>query len=242
MPIVFFSDIDDTLIQSKKKCLDEPKLTARAVDLQGKSSSYSTQQQQLLIDMCNEHIFIPVTGRNKAATDRVNLNNSSFQVIDHGAIILNSQGELDLGWSKILQAQAAQWQVILEKYLQEIKQCVASKQLAVRSKMITDFGYACYVSVKGSEESLSQLLPITERFAKQGENARVHFNATNMALLPPFACKKRAVLYLKEHFLALDSATLFIGLGDSNSDLDFMHTCHFQMIPQHSQISREKLQ
>lgn len=242
MPIVFFSDIDDTLIQSKKKCSNEDNLTANAVDAQGHSSSYSTPEQQLLIDLCNEHTLVPVTGRNKAATDRLSLNHHSFQIIDHGAIVLNEQGAIDPSWAKILDAQALPWRAILESYLLQIKQLIAQQQLCLRCKLITDFGYACYLSIKGPEKDLAKLSPLTETFCALESHARVHLNLTNMALLPPFACKKRAVLHVKAIFLKRNRETLFIGLGDSTSDLDFMHSCHFQMIPQNSQISREKLQ
>ncbi|EPJ46527.1 MAG: hypothetical protein OFPI_04700 [Osedax symbiont Rs2] len=241
MPIVFFSDIDDTLIQTQKKCLNEPELTTSAVDANGNPSSYSTPAQQLLINMCKEHIFIPVTGRNKAALDRVSINTNTFQVIDHGAIVLNESGDIDTEWATMLTKQSTDWQNILEDYLQQVQYIVAKKSLALRCRIIFDFGFACYISIKGDPRDLTELAAICQKFSALADNARVHTNGNNMALLPPFACKKLAVNYLKQHYLKLNSATLFIGLGDSNSDLPFMQACHFQMIPPKSQISADKL-
>ncbi|MEH6444921.1 MAG: HAD family hydrolase [Oceanospirillaceae bacterium] len=241
MPIVFFSDIDDSLIQTKRKCLDEPILTTTAVDKEGVAASFSTPAQQQLINLCNEHIFIPVTGRNKAALDRVSIEHSSFQVIDHGAIVLNAQGELDQGWSKILADQTAQWLPVLTDYVEQVQQAISEHKLALRCRIISDFDIACYISIKGEQADLTKLAQISERFSALDDNARVHINGDNMALLPPYACKKRAVNFLKQHFLAEDQQTLFVGIGDSDSDLAFMQACHFQMIPQKSQISAGKL-
>ncbi|MFT5707215.1 MAG: hydroxymethylpyrimidine pyrophosphatase-like HAD family hydrolase [Oceanospirillaceae bacterium] len=241
MPIVFFSDIDDSLIQTKRKCLDEPVLTTTAVDKEGLAASFSTPAQQLLINLCNEHIFIPVTGRNKAALDRVSIAHSSFQVIDHGAIVLNAQGELDKGWLNILADQTAQWRPVLTDYVDQVQQVISEQKLALRCRIISDFGIACYISIKGEQADLTKLAQISERFSTLDENARVHINGDNMALLPPYACKKSAVNYLKQHFLADNQQTLFVGIGDSDSDLAFMQACHFQMIPQKSQISEGRL-
>ena len=241
MPIVFFSDIDDTLIQTQKKCLNEVKLTTNAVDANGQPSSFSTPAQQQLINMCNEHIFIPVTGRNKAALDRVSISTNGFQVIDHGAIVLNEKGDMDEQWATILTEQSLDWHNILEDHLKQVQHIVAKKSLALRCRIIFDFGFACYISIKGNPLDLVKLDEICQNFCAIADNARVHTNGDNMALLPPFACKKLAVNYLKQNYLTINSETLFIGLGDSNSDLPFMQECHFQMIPPKSQISADKL-
>jgi hypothetical protein len=241
MPIVFFSDIDDSLIQTKRKCLDEPVLTTTAVDKEGLAASFSTPAQQLLINLCNEHVFIPVTGRNKAALDRVTIEHSSFQVIDHGAIILNAQGELDGCWAAILADQTAQWESLLIDYVNQVQQMIDEQALALRCRIISDFDIACYISIKGEQTDLAKLAQIGSRFSALDDNARVHINGDNMALLPPYACKKRAVEFLKQRFLVNDQQSLFVGIGDSDSDLAFMQACHFQMIPQKSQITAGKL-
>lgn len=238
MAIVFFSDIDDTLIQRKKNY--QPPISSD-VELPTVSSSYSTPAQQSLINLCNEQVFIPVTGRNKAAIDRLSIMMNSFKVIDHGAIILNENDEIDPDWQKILLKESDSWQHILADYAARIIQFIKDKSLALRCKLISDFGFACYVSIKGSYDELLKLSAITDQFSVLADNARVHLNGSNMALLPPFACKKRAVEFLQQYFLAQAQDTLFVGLGDSNSDLAFMQTCHFQMIPQHSQINTENL-
>lgn len=238
MAIVFFSDIDDTLIQRKKNY--QPPISS-AADVPTVSSSYSTAVQQSLINLCNEQVFIPVTGRNKAAIDRLSIAMTSFKVIDHGAIILNKDDEIDPLWQQILMKESDSWQSVLEDYAAKIVALINEEKLALRCKVISDFGVVCYVSIKGKYDELLKLSEISDQFNALADNARVHLNDSNMALLPPFACKKRAVEFLQKYYTAQAKDTLFVGMGDSNSDLAFMQTCHFQMIPQHSQINMENL-
>jgi hydroxymethylpyrimidine pyrophosphatase-like HAD family hydrolase len=238
MAIVFFSDIDDTLIQRKKNYRLPVTNDANVPTV---STSYSTAVQKSLINLCNEQIFIPVTGRNKAAIDRLSIAMTSFKVIDHGAIILNENDEVDPLWQQMLVKESGSWQGVLEDYSARILKFIDEKGLELRCKLISDFGFACYVSIKGRYDELLKLSAITDQFSALANNARVHINDSNMALLPPFACKKRAVEFLQQYFIAQAKDTLFVGMGDSNSDLAFMQTCHFQMIPQHSQINTENL-
>ena len=241
MPIVFFSDIDDSLIQTKRKCPQQTPLITTAVDKEGIPASFSTPAQELLINLCNEHIFIPVTGRNKAALDRVSIEHCSYQVIDHGAIVLNAQGELDEQWSKMIAQPANDWLPILNDYVERVQNAITQQGLGLRCRIISDLGIACYISIKGVPDDLKKIAGISDQFSALDTQARVHINGDNMALLPPYASKQQAVNYLKQLFLAQDNKTLLVGIGDSDSDLPFMQECYFQMIPQKSQISAGKL-
>lgn len=242
MTIIVFSDIDDTLIQSKRKCLDIDIAQVTATNKDSKSSSFSTIEQLHLYNWFNNENLIPVTGRGKEAFERISLSFNSYKVINHGAIILNKENVLDEEWNTLIKRETQRWGRVLQQYFQELLDFIDQRKLVLRCRLVDEFGYKCYISIKGNHNDLLKLSTITERFLALPDNTRLHFNDQNMALLPPYACKKRAVEFLQEKHRKADPNTLFIGVGDSNSDLNFMSSCHFQMLPTNSQINREKLQ
>lgn len=241
MPIVLFSDIDDTLIQTKTKCPNGALLEVGGLDKMGEPLSYITEQQRKLITQFEQHEFIPVTGRNKSALDRVTIPFNSFKVVDHGAIVLDANDELLADWVTFIDKLSLVWQPILERFNETINTYIKEHKLSLRCHIISDFDFPCYISIKGETEHLARLKSFAEEFCSLGDNAREHVNGHNMALLPPYACKKKAVEFLKQHYLALEPSTLFIAAGDSSSDLPYMNECHFSIIPSTSQITQEKL-
>ena len=241
MPIVLFSDIDDTLIQTKAKCPEGALLAVGGVDRAGKPLSYITEQQRQLITQFEQHEFIPVTGRNKNALDRVAIHFKSFKVVDHGAIVLDANDELVSDWIASIGNLSQVWRPILERFNEAINVYIKENKLSLRCHIISDFNFPCYISIKGESGHLLQLKPFADEFCSLGDHARQHINDRNMALLPPYACKKKAVEFLQQHYLAQQPNTLFIAAGDSCSDLPYMNECHFSLIPGTSQITQEKL-
>ncbi len=116
-----------------------------------------------------------------------------------------------------------------------VEQRIARDKLALRCRVIEDQGLPVYVSIKGDEDLLAQLETSVEE-VWSSPPGQIHRNGHNMALLPPFANKERAVSYLMQHFRKTHACPLFIGLGDSLSDLPFMRLCHFAITPHASQI------
>jgi predicted mannosyl-3-phosphoglycerate phosphatase (HAD superfamily) len=57
-----------------------------------------------------------------------------------------------------------------------------------------------------------------------------------MALLPPFADKEKAVAFLMRRIRDTVLNPLFLGLGDSITDLPFLRLCHYAITPRGSQI------
>ncbi|MGB1237464.1 MAG: hypothetical protein ACPG4U_04585 [Pseudomonadales bacterium] len=242
MSIVVFTDIDDTLIQTERKCPQGEPLAVTAVDKQGAPASFSTPAQQCFFDWSAAQHLIPVTGRNKQALDRVALNFTSYKVIDHGAIVLDQNDLPDPQWMDAIRAQSERWQGILQDYLARVAQQIETQKLSLRCRIISDYEVPCYISIKGEPGDLLKLKTLGEDFAALEDNARVHVNGNNMALLAPYSCKKRAVEFIQQRLVERERAVLFIGAGDSSSDLPFMQACHFQVIPSTSQITREQLQ
>lgn len=98
-----------------------------------------------------------------------------------------------------------------------------------------------YLSVKGPRARLAELA-LTYR--AQWRDGVIHHNDRNLAFLPSYASKERAVAHLMAIIEArLNSAgreALFIGVGDSVSDLPFMKRCHFALTPRDGQIQEER--
>lgn len=241
MSIVVFADIDDTLIQAKNPHPSNAALDNHHFAGGRKSSSFATVQQQKLIALFAAHEFIPVTGRSAAALERLDITFSGFKVVDHGAIILDQHNQVLKGWQVLLDEYSQPWGALLQRFNTDINALIKKNKLPLRCRLISDFDIPCYLSVKGEPDAMAALEELGTAFCQSAAHARVHRNGSNMAFLPPYACKKAAVEFLKKQYLAQDEDTLFLGVGDSHSDLPYMQSCHFLMMPATSQIDKEKL-
>lgn len=204
------------------------------MDRQGNPLSFFSKAQCGLLDLLQQATLIPVTGRNTSALQRVHLNFVSYRITGHGAMISDATGEPVEEWLVLNQADYQTWQESMEVTVEWVQQKISREKLELRCRLIEDQGLPVYVSIKGNENLLAQLeTTLTEIWASPGQ---IHRNGHNMALLPPFANKERAVSYLMQRFRETHSSPLYIGLGDSLSDLPFMRLCHFAITPQASQI------
>ncbi|MCX4029023.1 HAD hydrolase family protein [Endozoicomonas sp. SM1973] len=246
MSLVVFTDIDDTLMQTERKCSVSDKLHPGAVDRDGQVISFYTEKQHRLINLLGDGKLIPVTGRNNAALCRTRFSFNHEIVINHGALVLNHDRTIDNGWLQIIELMLVQWQELLAEWTRQVQAIIDQQQLPLRAKVITDFDISCYVSIKVDnhvnkiEDFYSLLEPIINE-VNGLEEARVHINGRNMALLPPYASKAKAVNYLKQKYQMLDEHTLFVGAGDSLSDIEFMKACDYLVVPQNCQITEQAL-
>ena len=242
-PIFVFADLDDSLFQTRRKCPQHSDLVAAlvtaAVDRQGNPLSYTTPQQRALLELLARAVIIPVTGRNTAALERVHMVFPSYRVTSHGALVMTADGCPDAGWLARIEAQHQEWTAHLQTALTWVERARTVAGLALRCRIIEDHGMPVYISVKGEEAALARLSTDIQE-AWGGEGAQVHRNGENMALLPPFARKEEAVAFVMQQLQETESQLLFIGIGDSATDLPFMRLCHYALIPQKSQI-RETL-
>lgn len=233
--IYIFADLDDSLFQTRPKCPAATVLSAAATGRDGQPLSFFTPEQKALLLLLEQGTLIPVTGRNSEALARVHLPFSSYRITSHGALILTAEGALDEEWLAATGGQRARWRDHLETALTRAERAIARNELALRCRLIEDHGLPVYVSIKGDEAAIQRLAEsLDEIWAEEG--AQVHCNGHNLALLPPFANKERAVRFLMERVGADSSQPLFIGLGDSATDLPFLRLCHYALTPRGSQI------
>jgi len=233
--VYIFTDLDDSLFQTERKCPEKASLFAAAVDRHGQTLSYFTAAQQLLLDLFEQGTVIPVTGRNTTALKRVHLRFNSYRITSHGALILTPEGHPDTAWLGACQAHYSGWAEHLTAASQQIKQWIECSGLALRCRVIEDHNLPVYVSIKGDESDLEQVAAYAGEIWR-GKDVQVHRNGQNMALLPPFASKEKAVEFLMRRFIATEAEPLFLGLGDSITDLPFLRLCHYAITPRGSQI------
>jgi hydroxymethylpyrimidine pyrophosphatase-like HAD family hydrolase len=245
MQIVLFTDIDDTLMQTQRKCppyeVKNGLLRVGAVDRQGQALSYMTQRQQRLFELLrSEALVIPVTGRNLPALKRtcIGFEKSSYRITSHGAMITDHQDTRLPRWPcpSSYQIQQEQIQTILDKVTAFYN---GSKQ-PVRCHLVKELGTPTYVSVKMARctQHKDSFLELEHSLGQEWKNSggRLHINGHNAAFLPPLADKAKAVSFLRERLEEQFGPCLFMGAGDSLSDQPFMAQCDFQLLPTGSQL------
>ncbi len=230
-----FTDLDDTLIQTKRKIPQGAHFSIGATDKMGQSLSFFTQSQRRLLALFEQQnaLIIPVTGRDTAALKRVQYDFHSYAVVSHGAAVLIDH-QLCPHWLTQIQADLSYWAQLLEQNHQEVQQIIQKYQLDARSRVIFDQEIPAYLSIKGEANALATI----KQYNQLRTPFHIHENGRNHALLPPYASKKKAVHYIQQQ-LDVNENDLIIGLGDSLTDLPFMLDCQFSMIPTQSQIARQ---
>jgi len=110
--------------------------------------------------------------------------------------------------------------------------------LDLRVRIVEDYGYPCYLCIKGDTDDLREIQEYN--FGHLADGFFIHINNRNLAFLPPYTSKQRAVVFLKQLYQKEFKGTqMYLGLGDSISDLPFMAECDFQILPSVSQISEK---
>ena len=234
--IYVFSDLDDTLIQTRGKHAQGTALETGAYGQNGMPLSFFSRQQKTLLSLLEQTkaTIIPVTGRSSGALARVNYPFRSYAVVSHGAVVLKPDQSLCDKWLNSLNGERQDWASMLDRANRNILECIKTLDLDARTRVVVDHEVTAYVSVKGTESALTTLEPL----AKENPLLGFHRNIRNLALLPPYASKKRAVEHVKQS-LDIKTDDLILGMGDSMTDLSFICTCHFGVIPTNSQIIRE---
>lgn len=235
--VYVFTDLDDSLFQTRGKCGDGP-LYEAAFDKDGAPLSYHTEGQLALLRLLADATLIPVTGRNVAALRRVrSMHFPWLRVTSHGALVLDADEKILPSWESLLKAELPVWEARFEEALELAQARIAAEGLALRARVIIDQRIPVYVSIKGDSKQIAMM---AESFKPLWRDGVIHRNRHNMALLPPYASKARAVEHVMARILEeVGAAPLFVGVGDSVSDVPFLKLCHFAITPQGSQIHQE---
>lgn len=230
-PIWIFTDLDDTLFQTKRKRADG---VIQAT--QGTTLSYMTRAQQHYLQWLQQAAevkIVPTTARDWRQYHNTQLSqdpNIGLAVLYHSGMILE-QGQPDPEWHSQQQAQ-------YKNLSQSVHSLWHLLQVGLDTTQFTLFNVdSYYLSIKARHDTpLSQRSLVFEQMKSLVVTTEYIWQQTDRALhiFPHFLNKRWAVEYL----IAKHQPTLTIGMGDSQTDLGFMGCCDFQMFPQQSEIAR----
>jgi hypothetical protein len=236
--ILFFIDLDDTIFQTKRKNLKG--IIPATFPENPENISYMTNSQKLFIDsflkMDNVRI-IPVTARDRKQYHRTFIS-KEVRVRDvamYFAAVITENGEIDQKWESHIDSLYKKLKFPLDKIFALINKNIDPEIFKI--SLVEDFYLVIKNRLKGTSyiEQNESLLPMLKNFLE--DEYFIHYNDNNIALLPNFIDKKFAV----EYFVDKYKPELTIGAGDSLTDLSFMHSCDFKVIPKHSQIAKTLL-
>lgn len=243
-------DLDDTLFQTQRKIeawrlpTSAPDtLVCASVNKQGEPLSFMTQRQAVMFNwLLASTELIVVTARDTSEIQRVKLPFNSWQVLTHGAVIIqpNSTRQRD-------------WQAQMHKYLQPLQAALAQLilaieslntqlddqlKLAVHSDTFLDQDLVIYLAIKHSQKDHGALALFADRLPELlpdlAEHFYIHVNANNLAILPHCVHKRHAVQFLLAQ--CLDQRRPSFGFGDSLADLPFLQLLDWYGTPNHGQL------
>jgi len=242
--VFVFTDLDDSLFSSKRKHTKTSDSQVASINKKGEIESYATLQQQKLVQMLAalKASFIAVTGRRTSSYQHCiidQVTHSEYAIVSHGALILDNKSELLPCWMEYLNStyDLQHWQEKLTQTHAQLIDYFKTINCEARVRLIIDHDICTYICIKiPAHNQQKTLLDKISLYLKQLD-FRIHGNADNFAILPPYTNKELAVNYLMKKLNISDKDVLF-GIGDSVSDLPFMRNLDFAIFPKSSQIMK----
>lgn len=237
-------DLDDTLFQTKRKLAQgypsSDGLTVATLDKQGEALSFFTKKQaQWFAWLSQTTELIPVTARDTQEIKRVKLPFHSWQVLTHGAVIIQPDGKPLSVWQSIM----AQKLRPLQPTILQLHETLMSEfsALALRytlhREMLGDEELIVYLAIKHADKDHTVLLDLAKRLPTVtgfSQNFYAHVNANNLAILPYAVNKCFAVGFLQDGIL--DPLRPSFGFGDSLTDLPFLQRLDWYGTPNKGQL------
>lgn len=250
-------DLDDTLFQTQRKIDAWHMLTAEpenlfcaTVNKQGEPLSFMSQRQASFFNwLLASTEMIVVTARNREEIKRVKLPFDSWQVLTHGAVILQPNGKPLDAWQQHIYAALMPLQDKLNQLSQLFAKHSASDNSHLRfTAHIDSFNndsyqseLTIYLAIKHAQKDHQALIDLAEQLPKLvrdfDEHFYVHVNANNLAILPHAIHKRHAVQFLLAHYL--DHQRPSFGFGDSLADLPFLQLLDWYGMPSRGQLHEQ---
>jgi hypothetical protein len=246
----FFCDLDGSLFDSGGNAWGDERQPV-ALNVRNQASSFINAQQRALIALITMGdeglILVPNTARDLVSFRRVELPFTDHAILSFGAVILTPPplgekfGLPEPRWHELISQASRAAELELATVLATVDSAATALELKQSLRIeemgdLADMGemkLRLYVNVKESKAgALDKLEAACRPLLPQGW--WVHRNGHNLALLPPYLGKEKAQRWFLENLA--DSAlvgnnALSISLGDSASDLPFMATCDYALMP-----------
>jgi hypothetical protein len=231
---VTLMDIDDTILQARRKCGEEA-CEPVGYDIHGEPVGFMRRSQRELFDrLAASTTIVPCTARDAKTLGRVRLPFDSYKICSYGGRILKPDGTVEESWHTRISAEATATLSRLAALKRLLLEAAADLKVNARIWNISEDGLPLYLCAKHHHKDTAELHRLIAPLrANLPAGWTLHFNDSNVAAIPGYLGKEHAARWLLSEVL---QPALVLGMGDSFVDLPFMGLCHYAMIPSQSQI------
>jgi hydroxymethylpyrimidine pyrophosphatase-like HAD family hydrolase len=227
--IIYFSDLDDTLFQTKRKCNNGIHIATTSAKQE--NNSFYTKEQKEFIDYIlvdNNSLLIPITARTNDQFQRTQLYKENLTPIyaNYYGGYINYKGVKSIVYDEMIRP-------TLNKAQQEVENLISIIEKKINTPLDivnVDKYYHVINSVLTDE-----FIYINELFSSSDIRFDIYQNEKNITILPSIINKKNAVQFLCE----ILEPRLTIGLGDSISDIEFLNFCDFKIISKIGELNKK---
>lgn len=235
--MLIFTDIDDTLMKTKRKIKNIELCSVGSYSESGEVLSYIEPFHSTLInDFLKQHYFIPVTARSFSALKRVQIDFPNEKIINFGAHILDKNDKLNEDWSNVILKNQ-----ITNNIFEKIDYIKNNFSIPSGIKLIEriENNNFIFLNFRNSTLKLEDNILFSElftNFLNQNNLNDFYLYVTDrdVTLIPNYIKKELAVDFLIKQYPNMAS----IGIGDHKNDFSFMHMCNFSLFPNDSSISK----
>ena len=239
MTILFASDLDQTLIYSRRSMGENTaEEDLREVErFEGKPQSFMTRKSQEALHELSEHaFFLPVTTRTQSQYERVTgiyegNTPPRFAVISNGAVILEN-GEPIKEWSDRIREQCISKKTIVEELMPKIEQHF-SEDWVLRIREAD--GWFVYLIIDREKFPDEKLSFYTKTFREIGW--AMSLQGRKLYFMPESITKAGAMLYVKERV----GADYVVAAGDSLLDLDLLESANLGLLAAHGEAVKSRV-
>ena len=217
--VLFFADLDDSMFQTKRKDINGKHKATYPKNIL--KTSYYTKAQQAFLNFVlnnNDIVFIPLTARTEDQFKRTQIykkGQSSLYAIYYGSILYMDNQEYKP----------------YTKHIAKELQYTFKDLEALISATTKKFPQSNFVNVDGRYFTTDSKDPQLEKYLKLMISKKYGFinmyvEEKYITLLPEVANKKSVVQFLTKKL----KPKFTIGIGNSESDIDFLNLCDFKII------------
>lgn len=234
--MMFASDLDRTLIFSKRALEQfhlKEDLELIPVEYKlGEEMSYMTKRSyELLQEISNQLLFVPVTTRSVEQYKRVALFPAHYQtlyaVTSNGANILYKD-EIDMEWNLHIRQQIKDMSLKKEELIFLLEN---TYQISGELKIVEDLFFYFILKEPFCEQTFKQIFS----HIKSG-GWKVSLQGRKLYFMPESVSKGKAIKYIQDR----ERKTTLFGAGDSVLDDDFLVHCHHRFVPSHGELVHRK--
>ena len=231
MPILSFCDLDGTFVQTARHIQDEDVAIVYTSE-QGKDIVITNKQLQLYQALLDSGTVIPVTARSLLSMNRMKpvLTFPAHKICEHGVFIYDENDDLIKEYSDSLIKYVYSHQNNLKIALDKLgRMSIHNNSFdGIQFKPIYHGTYLMSIEGKSSSDLHSRVIA---QYVGNLDGLIVSTNGRSFSItcaVPSY--KQVACQYLMDHYTQYQNCVT-LGFGDSISDIPFLRTCDFSVVP-----------